>query len=203
MPKLKPETLNARKTHILQAALTCFASTGYNRTTLDDIVREAGLSKGSIYTYFESKKVLFLELLEKMLADTGLLPILSGETLTGREKLEAAMTGMITFANSKAYQDYAALLMEAWAQSQVDSDVRQTLISIYAQLCGLFEGLIEQSIENGEFKPIDANALASIFVAVFDGLMVQRMLDESAIDWQITAGTIQASWMNGMLASEP
>ena len=202
MPKLKPETLNARKIHILQAALTCFASSGYNRATMDDIVREAGLSKGSIYTYFESKKVLFLELLEKMLADTGLLPILSEDTLSGLEKLNAAMVGMIAFATSEAYQNYAVLLMEAWTLSQVDAEVKKTLQSIYAQLRSLFEGLIRQSTESGEFKPIDAHALANVFIAVFDGLMVQRMLDESAIDWQITAETIQASWMNGLLASE-
>ena len=133
MPKLKPETLAARKAHILQAALTRFASTGYHQTTMDDIVQEAGLSKGSIYTYFESKKTLFLELLKKMIADTGLLPILSEQTLTGLEKLESAMMGMITNTMSDAYQVNAAVLMEAWTQSQMDTDINQTLTSIYNQ----------------------------------------------------------------------
>ncbi|MCP4427727.1 MAG: helix-turn-helix transcriptional regulator, partial [Chloroflexi bacterium] len=36
MPKLKPETLAARKIHILTAALTCFAHKGYYQTTMDD-----------------------------------------------------------------------------------------------------------------------------------------------------------------------
>ena len=38
-----------RRAQILQAALTCFARKGYHLTTMDDIVAESGLSKGSLY----------------------------------------------------------------------------------------------------------------------------------------------------------
>jgi AcrR family transcriptional regulator len=199
MPKLKPETLEARRNQILEAALTRFADTGYNLTTMDDIVREAGLSKGSIYTYFNSKKELFLSLLEKMIGDTGLISILSSSRLTGRQKLDSAMAGMIAFTTTKTYQDYAALLMDAWAQSQVDEDVKQTLAAIYSQLRSLFEQLIEQSISSSEFKPVDSTALANVFIALFDGLMVQKKLDQGAVNWQTTAETIQFSWFSGLL----
>lgn len=202
MPKLKPETLNARKNQFLQAALTQFADKGYNLTTMDDIVQEAGLSKGSIYTYFESKKELFLNLLENMIADSGLITILSESTGTGRERLDAAMQGMMLFTATPAYQKYAALLIDAWAQSQVNEDVKLTLSSIYAQLRSLFEGLIQQSIDTAEFKPTDPSALANVFIAIFDGLMVQVMLDKSTVDWAATAETIQSTWFSGLLIEQ-
>jgi hypothetical protein len=124
---------------------------------------------------------------------------LSEDTLSGRQKLDAAMVSMVSFTATKAYQDYAAILMDAWAQSQVDDDVKQTLSSIYTQLRILFEQLIEESISSGEFKPVDPRALANVFIAMFDGLMVQLMLDKAAVDWHTAAETIQSSWFSGLL----
>jgi AcrR family transcriptional regulator len=202
MPRLKPETLAARKAHILEAALTRFSQTGYHQTTMDDVVQEAGLSKGSIYTYFESKKGLFLALLEKMLADSGLLPILSEDSLSGLERLNSALAEMIAFTTSEAYKDYAALLMEAWTLSQIDADVKQACTVVYEQLRQSFMQLIEQSIARGEFKAVDASSLASIFIAVFDGLMVQVMIDGTAIDWHTASEAISHSWMYGLLTND-
>ncbi len=202
MPKLKPETLAARKAHILQAALTCFARAGYHKTSMDDIVREAGVSKGGIYTHFESKKAIFLALLDKLVADTEMLPILSAEALTGREKLDAALASIIALTASDVYQDYASLLMDAWIQNQLDTDVNQAIAFLYNRLRQMFIQLIEQSIAAGEFKPVDAAAVANIFIAIFDGLMVQVMIEETAVSWPAIAQTIHDTWMNGLAASE-
>jgi AcrR family transcriptional regulator len=200
MPKLKPETMEARKAQILQAALTCFAKAGYHLASVDDIVQQAGLSKGSIYTHFESKKALFLELLNSMLKDTGLLPILGGDIQTGREKLENAMTSMMAFVSMESYKEYAALLMDAWALSKNDAEIQQAVTKNYTQLRESFTRLIEQSIVEGELKPVNSDALASIFISVFDGLMVQASLDDSSFRWQDVATAIQFSWMEGLLA---
>src|SRR5260221_10200553 len=42
--------------------MTCFARQGYRATSMDDVVRESGLSVGAIYSYFASKEELFLAL---------------------------------------------------------------------------------------------------------------------------------------------
>lgn len=195
MPKLKPETLEARKNQILQAALVCFARSGYQQTSVDDISQEAGLSKGSIYTHFESKKALFLALLDRMIADTGLQPLLSTEDLTKQEKLDASLVSIISFANSEASKEYAFLLMEAWLQTQLDPEVNQAVANLYNQLRYLFAQLISQSVEAGEAKPVDPDAMASILIAIFDGLMVQAVVDEHAIDWQAISQTIRGMWI--------
>ncbi|MGH9170071.1 MAG: TetR/AcrR family transcriptional regulator [Acidimicrobiales bacterium] len=53
----------SRRAGILAAAKTVFAERGYHATTIADIARAAGLSYGSIYWYYESKEVLFHELM--------------------------------------------------------------------------------------------------------------------------------------------
>ncbi len=65
MPKLKPNTQRARREHILDAALTCFARGGFHATTMQTICREAGVSPGALYVYFDSKEALIAGLCER------------------------------------------------------------------------------------------------------------------------------------------
>jgi len=53
----------SRRSDILSATKQVFAERGYHATTIADIARQAGLSYGSIYWYYESKEVLFHELM--------------------------------------------------------------------------------------------------------------------------------------------
>ena len=48
----RPDVSEERKAQIYQAALACFNRKGYYRTTMDDIVAESVLSKGSLHWYF-------------------------------------------------------------------------------------------------------------------------------------------------------
>lgn len=50
---------------LLDSALQVFARHGYERATVDEIVREAGFSKGAFYVHFETKEDLFWEMLQE------------------------------------------------------------------------------------------------------------------------------------------
>jgi AcrR family transcriptional regulator len=62
VPKISFAQEQQRRAQILAAAMTCFARQGYHATSMDDVVRESGLSVGAIYSYFASKEDLFLAL---------------------------------------------------------------------------------------------------------------------------------------------
>ena len=62
MPKITAAHEQQRRAQILSAAMACFARQGYHATSMDDVVRESGLSVGAIYSYFPSKEDLFLTL---------------------------------------------------------------------------------------------------------------------------------------------
>jgi AcrR family transcriptional regulator len=62
VPKISPAHEQQRREQILLAAMACFARQGYHVTSMDDVVRESGLSVGAIYSYFTSKEELFLAL---------------------------------------------------------------------------------------------------------------------------------------------
>jgi AcrR family transcriptional regulator len=59
MPKVVPEYKEEAKSRILEAANKVFAERGYHESTMDDIAKRLGVSKGAIYLYFSSKEDLF------------------------------------------------------------------------------------------------------------------------------------------------
>jgi AcrR family transcriptional regulator len=64
-PVITEEFRDNRKSLIVNSALECFAEKGFATTTIHDIGTRCGLSKGSIYTYFDSKEAIYLELLQQ------------------------------------------------------------------------------------------------------------------------------------------
>lgn len=54
-----------RRQHILGAARDVFAKLGYHQSTIDDIVAEAGIARGTFYLYFEDKRAIFADLLDR------------------------------------------------------------------------------------------------------------------------------------------
>src|SRR5271163_2817521 len=65
MPRVKPEHKEERRAQIIAAARTCFARSGFHRTTLQDVFAEANLSAGCVYNYFQSKEDLVLAIAEE------------------------------------------------------------------------------------------------------------------------------------------
>ena len=61
---------DARPAEILEAALAVFAERGYAATRMDDIAARAGVTKGTIYLYFESKDAVFRGLVQQSIGVT-------------------------------------------------------------------------------------------------------------------------------------
>jgi AcrR family transcriptional regulator len=67
-PEDNQQLKGARRTDILRAASRVFAKKGFVATKISDIAREAGLSHGLVYHYFENKDAVFGAILEEKLA---------------------------------------------------------------------------------------------------------------------------------------
>src|SRR5687768_18346322 len=60
-----PEQHRARAERILDAAAELIVRWGYDKTTLDDVSRHAGVAKGTIYLHWKSREALFTALLRR------------------------------------------------------------------------------------------------------------------------------------------
>ncbi len=66
MPKVVPEYKEIAKNKIIKAAIKIFTEKGYHGSTMDEIAKEVGVSKATLYTYFKGKedilKVIWISL---------------------------------------------------------------------------------------------------------------------------------------------
>ena len=85
-------TREARREQILQAALTAFSRGGYHATHVADVIREAGIARGTFYLHFDSKHAVFEALVDRTLQI--LLDVRPAETeppVHGRADAEAIL----------------------------------------------------------------------------------------------------------------
>ena len=73
MPKRTHEEALQTKKQIMDAAVTLFSSKGYEKTSLSDVARAAGVTRGAIYWHFENKGELLIELLQAIAKDKNLV----------------------------------------------------------------------------------------------------------------------------------
>lgn len=110
----------ARRAQILQAARTCIVALGYERVTVRDVAKEAGVSTGTLVHYFGDKeKVLEAALLAKV-QETG---IAFRAALTGAqsawEKIERLVTASVP--ETDEVRDEWRLWLTFWGKSRVMS----------------------------------------------------------------------------------
>src|SRR5260370_16562915 len=117
MPKPSDAAKEARRTQIADAAVRCFARTGYYATTIEDVVRETGLSRGALYLYFPSKEALYLAISERWNCgmEAAIKARLTPE-LTPAEILRVLIE--VNGEQVKAEADACRVLMEGWNLSQ-------------------------------------------------------------------------------------
>jgi len=68
-PKQFKEIREEKRTLIMDVALEHFAKEGYHKTTINHIAKHAGISKGLMYNYFESKEELLTEIIERSMEE--------------------------------------------------------------------------------------------------------------------------------------
>lgn len=194
----KDNIADERRQQILTAAAACFAAKGYHRTTMDDIVRASGLSKGSLYWYFDSKRALFLALVEHFMAQfTVGIAGMDHANLPVAVRLENIVQATIDLLQSQA--DLMPLMMEFWSGAFQDDDVQTIMRSAYQAYQHGLSQIIQQGIERGELRSVNAQEVASVLIAAVDGLMFQELLTMKGFDLTSTMRTMAQVTLHGLL----
>lgn len=182
MPKIRPETRVERRQLLVDAAWRCAAVRGFRDLTVDDVCAEAGASKGAFYGYFKQKQDLLLALLEDDAAalDRELERITHGSS-SGVERVRRFARVMLAWGDDPARVQVRA---DLWAELLTDDAVRRRLAEATQRRRELVRSWIEEAEQSGELVAIPANALASILLALTDGLMLHGALDPGGFRWR-------------------
>jgi AcrR family transcriptional regulator len=188
-----------RRAQIMQAALACFARKGYHRTTMDDIVAESGLSKGTLYWYFKSKDDLFMSLVKSFFLDMRQdIGVILERYTTASSKLRAMAQGFVE--SFRAIEDVFNVFVEFWMQSSLSAELNQLFSNILVQYREVIAGIIAEGIGTGEFKAVDASQLAWAVMAVYDGLAFYMMLMPDEVDVDQASQAFTETLLSGLAA---
>ncbi|MEN8137413.1 MAG: TetR/AcrR family transcriptional regulator [Bacteroidota bacterium] len=149
---------------IIDSALKLFASEGYVTTSMQSIARDAGVSKGNLYNYFESKE----ELLKQVLMN-GIIEFarIYGESPRApKDEKEFEKLILSNFNQVAANIDFWKLYYNLVAQP----GVQHLFSEIFTPVVAEFVGLYSQYYKNKGYK--NAETKAMLLGSTFDGIML-------------------------------
>ena len=156
---------------LLAAAEQVFARHGYGGASIDLITSEAWYSKGAIYSNFESKEAVFLELLRLyMERDMAELKRIVG---LDPDKLSAAVTGWLEVMH--ADRDCPLLVAELQLHARRSPAFAKRYYALQEQQTRILAGILERYFKAASIPlPMDPLDLAGSMTALAHGLSLQR-----------------------------
>jgi AcrR family transcriptional regulator len=174
MPKLKPATQRARREHILDAAELCFARSGFHRTTMQDICKEAAISPGALYVYFASKEDLIAGIAERDRAEFA-------ERFAELSAAPDFMTALASLGKRYFEEEPAhkrTMGMEVALESMRNPKVGAIYRSVDRFVLDSFEKLFRRLAQEGRIAPdLDIPTVAKLFSMIGDGMFLRRAID--------------------------
>lgn len=177
----EPDRSSQRRDAILAAAEKVFDAHGYAGTTIDAVAVAAGIAKGSVYNYFESKRDLFYQVFTQVgsAAEADITPMLSDPNLAATEKLQRLLD--YWFERMSYFQRVGRLVLEFWATAarhdQEQVELSKTFQQMYARWRGQIASILQEGIQSGQFDPnFDAGVAAALIMAMLDGVQIQSIM---------------------------
>ncbi|HEY69950.1 MAG TPA: TetR/AcrR family transcriptional regulator [Anaerolineae bacterium] len=177
----RPDVSQERRNQIIAAAIAVFTRLGFHEARIEDIAKEAKLSKGALYWYFKSKDDIIAAIMDHFI----------GREIVELEealKLQAPISEKLMKLNGmivdemQSMLDLMPILYEFYAAATRRKDVRKALLQYFRPTQQLLSRLIQQGLESGEFVPVDAEVVAVDFIALYEGLLLLAVLDPKTID---------------------
>jgi AcrR family transcriptional regulator len=198
MPKLKPDIQRARREHILDAAEQCFARAGFHRTTMQDICRQAGISPGALYVYFDSKEALIAGICERDRADFAERLAALADAPDFLQALKEL--GEHYFVHQPPYKNL--LCIEIGVESTRNPRVGEIHRGVDEFIVAGFEKLFRRMQDEGRIAPaLEIPALARVFAVIGDGLFWRRAVDPTFDGATLVPATLQV--LAGLLRPVP
>ena len=177
MPRVSEDHLTARREQILAAARACFLRKGLHNTSMQDLIREAGLSVGAVYRYFKSKNEIISAIAESVAgALTAYLDDLARQE--PRVPIGEAMSLVLDVVDVQIGPDgNFPIALQVWAEATRDPAIGEIVRLRYDGMRTAFATMVRRAVEAGELPPdADVEAVASALFGMIPGFALQRLL---------------------------
>ncbi len=186
---------------ILIQAMRIFLEKGYHGTSIDDITRAAGLTKGALYWHFSSKEDLLKRIVEEFERRflNGLIQAVKdaqGDILDKMEKF-FRYNAAFSYYNRELCVSFTTLAAElVGAHHGTEPEFKR----IYKKYQKFLSNLILQGKKEKIFKKeIDPDLAALIIIAFHDGILIRWFMNRSEIDGEAYVNTFKKIMLEGLM----
>lgn len=169
------QLIEARQNHILDAAIEVISKNGFQRTTIKQIAKQAGIADGTIYNYFKNKEAILMGIIAR-LSETELSDIQTAET--EEIDFETFTRSFVSQRMQEIDDDFQALkviMAETITNEALSLEINETL---YAPGFAIAEQYFQHLIDQGEMAESDPVTLVRLFSAPLFGLMFLRLIGD-------------------------
>lgn len=165
-----------RTAGILEAARTVFAKKGFNDATVDDVAAAAGVAKGTVYLYYQSKREIYLAALKSGIEQ--MYAVLQEElkkVATPEEKLRTLISVKLGYFDDNRdffkiyYSEVGNICIHPGA---IDSDFKE----MYLQQAKVVESILKEGARKNVIRPFRIEQAALAISDVIRGVVTQRVL---------------------------
>ncbi|MFN8170614.1 MAG: TetR/AcrR family transcriptional regulator [Candidatus Nanopelagicales bacterium] len=189
MPPRSDQHRLEQRARILAAARAEFASGGFHSTSMDDIVRAAGMSPGGVYRYFSGKEELIAtiagevaEMFDRVTTDSGRAAPTDWAT---------AMAGLIRFVGTVP-EPYGRLALTVWGETQRDPRIAAIAAEAMGSLRDRLDAVVGLGLSDGSLpEGIDRAVATQVHLSLLAGLLLQSRI-VGDVDVEQYAETVRA-----------
>jgi AcrR family transcriptional regulator len=167
----KSDVSHERIPQIIDAAIKVFSLKGFDQARMEDVGREAGISKATVYLYFKSKDSLIEAIMERVFSrEVAALTALQDETEPAEQRLR--LFGSIMMQDITQLRPVMPLMYDLYALGLRKKHMRRLLGDFLQQFVDMVAPVIQQGIERGEFQVVDARDTAVTLAAALEGVLL-------------------------------
>ncbi|MCH8205429.1 MAG: TetR/AcrR family transcriptional regulator [Chloroflexi bacterium] len=176
-PKVTEAHREARRQQILEASFACFAREGFHQTTMQDICREAELSPGAVYGYFQGKEDIIHASFEQCQAHA--LEVIG--SATRQEDTVAVLDQLVEHMSVLDAAEAAVWLrmtVQLWAEALRSPALMDAHSKVFHDIWRqALTGIFSRARDLGEIDPdLDPQAVAQVLMSLWHGLELQKAL---------------------------
>ncbi len=169
-----PKVVEDRRDQIIDAAMQVFAQKGFTRATNKDIAREAGITPGLIYYYFESKEDLLKAIIETR-SPAQLMTTLPPQVfeLPPEVFLRMLILRALSIIESEQFIPLVRMLLPEIAHN---SEIASITASFIQRILGFLGTYFEKQVEKGALRPINGVLTAQVAIGSALAFILRRQI---------------------------
>ena len=195
MPKVVPHYKEQARKRIVEAALRVFAEKGYHEATMEDVADRLGVSEGTIYLYFKSKRELF-----KAISDLGERDVAG--LLSSAIESDDPMKSFFELAADvyEQYEPLSGLFVELLAEASRDASLRKMIRDDFDKDRETMQKFLVELRKRGKIGvETDIGSISMVILFIFYGYAITRLLGVAKSEAKRACGEAMRVMFHGTL----